>query len=238
MDTVRFYQSKGLIPPPERRGRVAYYSSDHLARLKRVRKLQGQGLTLELIGRVLEGKLRKPEADLAAAVAEAEADEQELLTVDELSERSGMPEAVLRSLEREGLLLGRLVDGEERFTSDDVDVVKSGLAILDAGLPLAELVALAREYHGAASRFADRAVEMFDEHVRRPIKDRAATEDEAAERLVAAFRLLLPAVTSLISHHFRRVLLRSAEQHLEKVGDDKELKLARAAGAQGLESRP
>ena len=32
-------------------------------------------------------------------------------------------------------------------------------------------------------------------------------DDEAAERLVAAFRELLPAVTSLVAHHFRRVLL-------------------------------
>ena len=234
VDTIRFYQSKGLIPAPQRRGRVVYYSTDHLARLRRIRKLQSQGLTLALIARLLEGRLKKPEADLARAVAQEGAEEQELLTLGELADRSGIPEALLKSLEREGLLLGQVVDGEEAFTPDDVEIVKAGLAILDAGLPMSELMELAKQYHSAASVFAERAVEMFDEHVRRPIKDKAASEDEAAERLVAAFRVLLPSVTSLISDHFRRTLLRSAQAHLEKVGDSKEIELARAEGARGL----
>ena len=32
--TVRMYQSKGLLPPPERRGRIGYYGEGHLARLR------------------------------------------------------------------------------------------------------------------------------------------------------------------------------------------------------------
>jgi hypothetical protein len=61
---------------------------------------------------------------------------------------------------------------------------------------------------------ATRAVELFDEHVRKPIRDTAGAE-EAATQLVEAFDTLLPAVTNLVANHFRRVLLAEAEERLE-----------------------
>ena len=39
--------------------------------------------------------------------------------------------------------------------------------------------------------------------------------DGASARMVEAFQELLPAVTLLVSHHFRRVLLEVAEEHIE-----------------------
>ena len=61
---------------------------------------------------------------------------------------------------------------------------------------------------------AGRAVELFDEHVRKPIRDTAASEEAAAARLVEAFDTLLPAVTNLVASHFRRLLLTAAGDHL------------------------
>lgn len=46
---VRFYTSKGLVPPPLRQGRSGYYSIDHVARLELVRALQDHGFTLSAI---------------------------------------------------------------------------------------------------------------------------------------------------------------------------------------------
>jgi hypothetical protein len=62
---------------------------------------------------------------------------------------------------------------------------------------------------------AVRAVDQLGEH---PQADpRTAGDDErAAEQMVAAFRELLPAVTTLVSHHFRRVLLETAEAQIEE----------------------
>jgi DNA-binding transcriptional MerR regulator len=51
--TIRFYQREGLIPPPERIGRVAFYGAGHLQRLQRIRALQAQGLPLAVIGDLL-----------------------------------------------------------------------------------------------------------------------------------------------------------------------------------------
>lgn len=50
---TRYYASLGLIPPPERRGRVAWYGDLHRARLEMVRALQDHGFTLQAIERYM-----------------------------------------------------------------------------------------------------------------------------------------------------------------------------------------
>jgi len=49
--TVRFYAGRDLLPPPQLRGRIAYYGRAHRARLELVRELQQQGYTLAAIER-------------------------------------------------------------------------------------------------------------------------------------------------------------------------------------------
>lgn len=51
--TTRYYASLGLIPPPERRGRIAVYGPAHRARLELVTALQDHGFTLQAIERFL-----------------------------------------------------------------------------------------------------------------------------------------------------------------------------------------
>ena len=71
VDTIRYYQGRGLLPPPTRRGRIALYGRDHVDRLERVRALQAQGLSLAAIGRLLSGELDARDEPLLAAVAGA-----------------------------------------------------------------------------------------------------------------------------------------------------------------------
>src|SRR3954452_17012186 len=51
---LRAHQSRGLLPPPEVRGRTGYYGADHLARVELIRDLQTEGFNLEAIRRLLE----------------------------------------------------------------------------------------------------------------------------------------------------------------------------------------
>ena len=216
VDTVRYYQSRGLLEPPAREGRVAWYGPEHIDRIREVRGLQRKGLTLAAIKRVVEGDLGKPDADLAAAVAAARGDAvaEELLGLDEFAQRSGVPASLIQAVEREGIRFGIEVDGEERYTTADIEMVRGALRLLEFGLPLGELLALARDTNEAMTALAARAVELFDEHVRKPIRDTAPSEEAAAAQLVEAFDTLLPAVTNLVASHFRRVLLGVAEEHL------------------------
>jgi DNA-binding transcriptional MerR regulator len=217
VDTVRYYQKQRLLPPPERDGRLAWYTAEHADRMARIRELQRRGFSLAVIRRFLEGELDPADEGLAAAVAEAgEEGEEELFDLDELAARTSVPAPMLDALVRDGLLVGRQHQGELRFTVADVAIVTGGLRVLETGLPLPELLALAR-------RHALEAVELFDTYVRKPLRSAEMPEPERADRMVAAFRTLLPAVTELATYHFRRVLLQVAQEHLESVGEDPQL---------------
>jgi DNA-binding transcriptional MerR regulator len=222
VDTVRFYQARGLLPQPEKEGRVAWYGPEHVERLRTIRSLQRQGLTLAAIRRVLDGELGLADAGLAAAVAAERADpsDGELLSLDAFAASSGVPASLIQAVEREGIRIGHEVDGETRYTTADIELVRTALRLLDHGLPLGELLSLARDADDAMRGLADRAVDLFDEHVRKRIRDTATDPDAASADLVVAFRELLPAVTLLVSHHFRRVLLEVAERHIERADVD------------------
>ena len=218
VDTVRYYQSRGLLPQPEREGRVAWYGDAHAARIRRIRELQKKGLTLEAIGRVVRGELGDADADLAAAIAEARelaGEDAELLTLDGFATASGVPASLIQAVEREGIRIGRDVGGQTRYTAGDIELVRTALHLLEFGLPLGDLLSLARDTDRALRDLAARAVDLFDEHVRKPIRDSAGDDAAAAAQMVQAFNELLPAVTTLVSHHFRRVLLETAEERIE-----------------------
>jgi DNA-binding transcriptional MerR regulator len=226
VDTIRFYQKRRLLPPPRREGRVAWYGPEHEERLARIRELQARGLSLALIRRLLDGELDAADAPLAAAVADEASDE--LLTLGELAARTGVPPELLDAVVRAGLLVPRRHDGVEGFPAGDTEIVTAGLKLLEAGLPLPELLDLARRQHEMTRAIAEAAVEMFDQHVRAPLRDAPIDDAERAERLVEAFRTMLPTVTTLVAQHFRGVLLEVAREHLEAVGDHAELAAAAA----------
>jgi DNA-binding transcriptional MerR regulator len=228
VDTIRFYQKRRLLPPPRREGRIAWYTPEHVERLARIRELQGRGFSLAVIRRLLDGELDAADEPLAAAVAGAQAGEvsSELLTLAELAQHARVPEAILEAVAREGLLVPRRRDGVDRYAGSDLEVVAAGLALLDVGLPLPELLTLARRHHDMTRAIAEESVQMFDDHVRRPLRDAPLSESERANRLVDAFRTLLPAVTTLVAQHFRAVLLEVAQEHLESVGETVELEAA------------
>jgi DNA-binding transcriptional MerR regulator len=232
VDTIRFYQKRRLLHPPTRQGRIAWYGPEHVERLARIRELQARGFSLAVIRRLLEGELDPADERLVAAVTGAQEgtddEDGELLTLTELSARSGVPETVLAVVAGEGLLTARHRDGVDRYPASDVELVGAGLRLLEAGFPLPELLTLARRQHEMTRAIAEDAVAMFDAHVREPLRDADLPDEEKAQQLVDAFRTLLPTATSLVAEHFRRVLLEVAQEHLEAVGATAELAAARA----------
>ena len=54
VETIRFYQRKGLLETPTRDGGIRRYGSDDLKRLRFIRQAQGAGFTLEQIRELLE----------------------------------------------------------------------------------------------------------------------------------------------------------------------------------------
>ena len=150
-----------------------------------------------------------PDAALARAVVDDVDAPHDLAG---LAAAVGAPVALLEALARAGLLLPHHVDGGDvaRYSDADAEAVRAGLELLDAGLPLAELLELAGPTDAAVSAIADRAVEAFLGFVRDPVLGTAPDEDEAGQRLVAAYERMLPAVERLVAHHLRRRLVAAA----------------------------
>ncbi len=235
VDTVRFYQGRGLLELPRRSGRIALYDDDHLERLRRIKALQQRGFNLGVIARILRGELDAADEALVEAVVagddEAEGVTEEFWTLAELGQRAGVPETLLEALEREGVLVPRHQHGEARYTEADLVALQAGLKLLAFGLPIGEVLDLARMHREAARAVAERAVTLFDRHIRQAHRG----DEQAAAELVEAFHALLPATVSLVAHHFRRILLAVAQEHIEAVGDDVELAAVRSEALRRIE---
>jgi DNA-binding transcriptional MerR regulator len=269
VDTIRYYQSKGLLDPPRRQGRVAWYGDGHLERLARVRSLQQRGFTLATIARLLSGDLDAADEVLvgelsgvprtqggpmvggdpsqaegtggpaesltqadgvAPSGAGSAGDTDGAFTLDELATETGVPLALLKAIEAEGLLIPRRVGGHERYTTEDVAASKAGLLLLEWGIPLSSLLDLARRHHEATVVVAEEAVAMFSVHVRDRLRhDRAealqhdqSAPDVDVDQLLRAYSELLPAVDALVGHHFTRTLVKVALDHVEQAGSAEE----------------
>lgn len=244
VDTIRYYQSKGLLDPPRREGRLAWYDDSHLARLERIRSLRDRGFTLATIARLVSGDLDAADEALITELAgthppgipaaSPEGPEPDgspgdgLLTLEELASATGLPLALLAAVQSDGLLVPHRIGGQDRYDAEDVAAAKAGLLLLEWGIPLSELLDLARRHHEATEAVARQAVSLFSRYVRHPIRDSAPTgptsgdEPSAADRLVQAYSELLPAVDTLVRVHFVRTLVSAALEHVEQSGSDAE----------------
>jgi DNA-binding transcriptional MerR regulator len=215
VDTVRFYQGKGLLEPPRRDGRVTWYSDGHLERLRRIRALQQRGFTLAVIRRFLEGELEASDEALVEAVTVPPA--PATLALDELAAMSGVAPPLIRALEQAGLLLASVDGDEPRYPAEDVDVLAAGLKLVEAGVPLPALMELGAQHAAAVERTARQAVDLFDRHVRERIQAQALPDVDAEEELLRTFEELLEASGTLVRYHFQRALLRAARDRIERI---------------------
>src|SRR5947207_13678914 len=87
---IRAHQSRGLLPPPDVRGRTGYYGPEHIARIELIRELQSEGFNLESIRRLLTGSGGVSDEVLRFTPALPEpfqAEEPQIVDAAELAER-------------------------------------------------------------------------------------------------------------------------------------------------------
>ena len=214
VDTIRFYQGKGLLEAPRREGRVTWYGDAHVERLRRIKEFQQQGFTLTVIQRFLNGELEASDEALVAAVTHPSA--PATLTLAELAERSGVAEPLLLSLQQAGLLVPIEGGDQPEYPADDLEAIAAGMKLIAAGVPLGSLMELGEDYAAAVDRTARQAVDLFDHHVRERIQAEGGETEAAERRLLQTFNELLEASGTLVRHHFQRTLIRAAREHIEK----------------------
>ena len=133
---IRFYTTKGLVPPPIRRGRSGYYTDSHVARLDLVRELQNHGFTLTAIERYVADipDDASPE-DIAlrrTMLAPWQADLPVAMSRTELTRRAGRD---LSDDEIDTLAALGVVRRRQQQLHVAVSQLSNGMRLLDLGFP-------------------------------------------------------------------------------------------------------
>ncbi|MFD6531441.1 MerR family transcriptional regulator [Streptomyces sp. NPDC060184] len=222
--TVRFYSTRGLLPPPViGPRRVGHYGHGHLSRLALIEELQRQGMTLAAIERYLEQLPEDLSAhDLAihrALVASWAPDVVEEMTGAELERRAGRP-LTGEDLDRLAAM-GVLLDGPEggwaspgKVHRVDPGLLRLGVELLD--VPIAhETILRARTVLLEHTRSAAAELtRLFRDEVWSPYREREADpEHVAAMKSLSAH--MQPLVMQALVTAFQRSLtaeLRAAFQ--------------------------
>jgi DNA-binding transcriptional MerR regulator len=223
---VRAHQSRGLLPPPEIRGRTGYYGPEHLARLEMIKDLQAEGFSLGSIRRLLEktAVASAPEVlDFARALTEPFSEERpEIMTADELLEPWG--EQLTGELLRRIMRYGFLTDlGEGRFEVLSPRLIRASRALAELGVPLEAAVEVTSELQRHSRAVAKAYVELFLNHIWRPFEREGEPQSDlpqvrdalerlrplATQSLVAVFQLVM---TEVVERTMERELDRLAKQ--------------------------
>jgi DNA-binding transcriptional MerR regulator len=156
VDTIRYYQREGLLPPGEREGRHRVYGADHLRRLTRIRELQGRRFSIAAIRAFVCG-----DASLEGVFA----DEGEGVQYGypELLERSGIDPELATALQEAGVLRDPQTFGRVTYDGDDLEMLRAMAELHRLGIPTKVLTALARIYGEGVEAIQLQVVDMFTE---------------------------------------------------------------------------
>ncbi|MFJ1845799.1 MULTISPECIES: MerR family transcriptional regulator [unclassified Streptomyces] len=160
--TVRFYRERGLISPPRREGRIAWYDDHHLARLHTIAGLLERGHTLTGI------------ADLARTF-ESGRDVAEVLGLGGPTEETPVrltPEQLADHFEGEvtpenlaaALDLGYLATDGDEIVHISRRLLEVSAELVREGVPLATVLSTGRRVREHADALAELFVSVLEAH--------------------------------------------------------------------------
>ncbi|MER6213572.1 MerR family transcriptional regulator [Streptomyces sp. NPDC001674] len=205
--TVRFYSTRGLLPPPViGPRRVGHYGPEHLSRLALIEELQHQGMTLSAIQRYLDALPDDLSAhDLAihrAVVATWSPDAALEVSRAELEKRAGrsLPEEDLRRLAAMNVLAE--TDGGFRV---DVGLLRLGVALLDVPIAHQTLLVARRILLEHARTAAHELTALFRDEVWGPFTE-GESDQEQIESMKTLSAHMQPMVVQALVTAFQRSL--------------------------------
>lgn len=207
---LRYYQERGLLPPPRREGRIAWYSADHLARLRVIAELLARGHTLNGIGELFDAWEQDSNVaevlGLERVMNEAWSQEEPVTMpytrLEEIYGGQMTEENVRRAVE-----LGYLTVDGESATVVSRRLLEGSLALVREGVPLAAVLETGERLQEQVDAMAGLFVTLVGTHV---VGDLGGRTLSAAEinRLSGAIARLRPVAGDVAGAAFARAMER------------------------------
>ncbi|RAS24747.1 MerR family transcriptional regulator [Paraburkholderia bryophila] len=235
---VRAYQDRGLLAPPEKRGRVGVYDDTHVSRLKLINHLLTRGYTLaniqDLIMAVDEGHDLRSILGLETAIGGRWSRERpkkySLIELLQMFGDKATPSALGKAVE-----LGLLERHGLSFVSGNPTALAAGATMAKEGIPLADLldaVGIARpHFQAVAKALVDLVVHQLDRY------DADALPPPAdVPALVDAIWRVRPLAMVLVESEMNRALEEASGDYLgDRVAAIMEKKLGHSADGAAAE---
>jgi DNA-binding transcriptional MerR regulator len=214
---IRNHHTRGLLPPPEVRARVGYYSSEHVARLRLILDLQADGFNLTAIERLLSGSDGLAERLLGlrrAVTAPYEPESPELITVQELEKRFGPTDA--KDLERVRKLGVLMPLGDGRFEVTSPALLGAADEVLELGIPLRSALALVERVKRDCDSISRAFTRLFLKELWEPF-EKAGQPEERWDELIEAVGSLRPLASEALLALFKQSMTAQLEAAFGKV---------------------
>jgi DNA-binding transcriptional MerR regulator len=218
--TLRFYRERRLLPPPRREGRIAWYSEEHLARLRVIADLLERGHTLggiaELLAAWESGQDVAELLGLEAAIGAPWSQETEVeVTAEELA--GAFPGEVDAESLAASLELGYLRHEGDRLVHVSRRLLDASAALVAEGVPLAAVLTTARGVRASADARADQFVELIVEQLL-PDLDEPLPPGEPT-RLAEALDRLRDVARTVVDVEFALAMDRRVQREVKRIGN-------------------
>ena len=214
---IRNHHTRGLLPPPEVRARVGYYSSEHVARLRLIQDLQADGFNLAAIERLLSGSdgLAARLLGLRHAVTTPfEPESPEVITAEELDKRFGEVDAKdVERVRKLGLLLPL---GDGRFEVPSPALLGAAEQVLALGVPLSAALAVVERVRRDCDSISRAFTKLFLRELWEPF-DQSGQPEERWDELIEAVNSLRPLASEALLALFKQSMTTQLEQAFGKV---------------------
>jgi DNA-binding transcriptional MerR regulator len=159
---IRAYQARGLLPPPQVKARTGYYGPGHEARLELIKDLQGEGVKLDTIKKLLDttGGSTEQVVHFIRTVRQLfAAEERQIVSVAELVERFAETDlSLLKRAQKMGLLREITDDQYEEVSPRLMDAAHD---LFGLGIPLGRSLDVVEQLRKHADGIAKIYVDLF-----------------------------------------------------------------------------
>ncbi|PTQ89296.1 MerR family transcriptional regulator [Agitococcus lubricus] len=182
---VRAYQDRGILPPPERRGRNGIYTNAHLARLRMIGQLLARGYSIANIGELVvaweQGQDLSQLLGLESAITSPWSDETPTYhDAMELLSLFGAKITQEEILKAANLGVIQFTGDGSRFMVPSPRLLNVGIQLVSLGLPLGELLRIIEGVRGNVERVANMFVEVIAQIIDTYGKENMPPREETA----------------------------------------------------------